>query len=171
MATFATLPYPTTDLTVSAGLYNDTGQIWNGSSYVALSTLADIAAWRALLVAAPELELDDATGAATYQTSDIAAAIAADQSCVVVFYSGAEPSPANAIAQQDGGIGALLDSPDVIDGKTLRQTLQYIAASAAGLLSGAGTGTELFKGLDKSTSRLEATVDADGNRSAITYDP
>lgn len=103
MATYATLPYPTTDLTVWAGLYNDTGQIWNGSSYVALSTLADIAAWRALLIAAPELELDDATGVATYQTADIADAIAVDRSCSVVFYSGATPVPAGAMAQQDTG--------------------------------------------------------------------
>lgn len=173
MATYATLPYPTTDLTVSAGLYNDTGQIWNGTSYVALSTLADIATWRALLIAAPELELSDATGAATYQTADIADAIAADQSCVVVFYSGAEPAPADAIAQQDMGADAtmLLDLVDAIDGKTPREALQYIAAAASGKLRGAGTGEEIMKGLDGETDRLKSTVDADGNRSAVEYDP
>ncbi len=57
----------------------------------------------------------------------------------------------------------------LVDGKTLPAALQYIAASAAGQVSGAGTGTEVFLGLDGSTTRLTISADASGNRTAIVY--
>lgn len=66
-------------------------------------------------------------------------------------------------------IKVVIDAANSLDGKTLQEALRIIAAGAAGLSSGAGTGTETFKGLDKTTDRLTATVDAAGNRSAITY--
>ena len=56
-----------------------------------------------------------------------------------------------------------------IDGKTLKQALQYIAASTAGKVSGGGTGTEVFKGLDGSTTRLTVTTDSSGNRTSVVY--
>ena len=58
-----------------------------------------------------------------------------------------------------------------IDGKTPQQALQYIAAVCGGILSGAGTGTETVKGLDGVTDRAQFTVDASGNRTAVSYDP
>lgn len=57
----------------------------------------------------------------------------------------------------------------LVDGKTLRAALQIIAALAGGQVSGAGTGTETFKGLDGSTTRAVVTVDGSGNRTGITY--
>lgn len=56
-----------------------------------------------------------------------------------------------------------------IDGKTLPVAMHHIAAAAVGKLSGAGTGTEVMKGLDGTTTRITATVDSSGNRTAITY--
>lgn len=56
-----------------------------------------------------------------------------------------------------------------IDGKTPAQAMQIIAAAAAGKVSGAGTGTEVFKGLGGDTTRITVTVDDDGNRSEVTY--
>lgn len=66
---------------------------------------------------------------------------------------------------------ALLDRASAIDSKTVRQSLRYIAAVLAGKVSGAGTGTETFVGLDGTTERVEVTVDEDGNRSGVEYDP
>ena len=57
----------------------------------------------------------------------------------------------------------------LVDGKTLPNALEIIASACIGIISGAGTGTEVFKGLDKTTTRSTVTVDASGNRSAITY--
>lgn len=58
-----------------------------------------------------------------------------------------------------------------IDGKTPQEAMRYIAAICAGEVSGAGTGTETVLGLDGSTTRVVATVDGDGNRSDMSYDP
>jgi hypothetical protein len=57
----------------------------------------------------------------------------------------------------------------LVDGKTVPAALQYIAASTAGKISGAGTGTETFLGVDGATTRLTITVDASGNRSGVVY--
>jgi len=64
------------------------------------------------------------------------------------------------------------DSLDLItiDGKTFRAALRYIAATTGGVSSGAGTGTEEFKGLDGSTVRVSATMTGK-NRTAVAYDP
>lgn len=72
--------------------------------------------------------------------------------------------------ERDSIAAALLDLASAIDGKTPRQALRYMAAALAGRVSGAGTGTEVFKGLDESTTRITATVDSSGNRTDIAYD-
>lgn len=46
--------------------------------------------------------------------------------------------------------------------------LRLFAAVLTGKVSGAGTGTETFKGLDDSTDRVISTVDDDGNRTQVT---
>lgn len=63
---------------------------------------------------------------------------------------------------------ALLDR-NAIDGKSVRAALQIIAATTAGRLSGAQTGTEVFAGLDGVTPRVTVTVDATGNRTDVAY--
>jgi hypothetical protein len=57
----------------------------------------------------------------------------------------------------------------LVDGKTLPAALQIIGAVVGGKISGAGTGTETFIGLDAATTRVTVTVDGSGNRSAMTY--
>jgi hypothetical protein len=66
----------------------------------------------------------------------------------------------------------LLDlAAGVETGLTLRQALRLIAAAAAGKLSGAATTTIVIRNaVADSKDRITATVDADGNRSAITVD-
>ena len=62
-----------------------------------------------------------------------------------------------------------LASATFADGKSLAQAIQIIAAAVAGRVSGAGTGTETFLGMDEATPRVVVTVDSDGNRSDISY--
>jgi hypothetical protein len=67
---------------------------------------------------------------------------------------------------------ALLDRADAIEtGKTLRQAMRIMAAVLAGKVSGAGSGTETFKGLDGATTRAVVTTDADANRTNVVYSP
>jgi hypothetical protein len=72
-------------------------------------------------------------------------------------------------AERDATAAALLDLGNAIDGKTLRQALQIIASVLAGKVSGAGSGTETFRGLDDQHNRVVVTADISGNRSNVTY--
>ena len=53
---------------------------------------------------------------------------------------------------------------------TSDQVMKIMASALAGKVSGAGSGTETFKGLDGSTDRIVSTVDSSGNRTAVTVD-
>lgn len=64
---------------------------------------------------------------------------------------------------------ALLDRANAIDGQTVRAALRIVAAVVAGKVSGAGTETEVFKGLDGTTTRATVTADEDGNRTEVAY--
>lgn len=65
---------------------------------------------------------------------------------------------------------ALLDRSNGVEtGVTPRAYMRASGAAMAGKLSGAGTSTEVFVGMDGSTTRITATVDASGNRTAIAY--
>lgn len=65
----------------------------------------------------------------------------------------------------------LLDEQDIETGLTLRQALRLIAAATAGKVSGGGTSTITIRNaVADSDNRITATVDSNGNRSAITYD-
>jgi len=66
----------------------------------------------------------------------------------------------------------ILDATDGVEtGLTLRQALRVIAAATAGTVSGAETTTITFQNaLVGDTDRIIATVDSNGNRTAITLD-
>jgi hypothetical protein len=74
--------------------------------------------------------------------------------------------------ERDAVAAALLDlAAGVEAGLTVRQALRLALAALAGKLSGAGTTTEVFRNaVADSKPRITATVDASGNRSAITTD-
>ena len=66
---------------------------------------------------------------------------------------------------------ALLDlAAGVETNRTLRQALRLILAASAGKVSGAATTTVAIWDTNDSKDRITATVDADGNRSAVTLD-
>ncbi len=65
------------------------------------------------------------------------------------------------------GIDAIVD--EVIVGTyTMRQLLTVFASALAGKLSGGGTTTLTFRGINDASNVIVATVDANGNRSAVT---
>lgn len=73
-------------------------------------------------------------------------------------------SAANEIAD------ALLDRASAVDGYTTRQAMRLILAALAGKLSGAATTTVVIRDAADAKDRITATVDSDGNRSAVTLD-
>jgi hypothetical protein len=65
----------------------------------------------------------------------------------------------------------LLDEEDVETGLTMRKALRLIAAATAGKVSGAnGSTVTIRNAVADGKDRIVATVDASGNRTAITYD-
>lgn len=57
-----------------------------------------------------------------------------------------------------------------IDGYTFEESMKIQLGALGGKLSGAGTATEIIRAADDSKVRITATVDALGNRTAITLD-
>ena len=53
---------------------------------------------------------------------------------------------------------------------TLAESLRLHNAVLAGKVSGAGTGTEVFRDINDTKPRITATVDSSGNRTAIVID-
>lgn len=72
----------------------------------------------------------------------------------------------------DQNADALLDRADSIEvGLTLRQAMRLVAAAQAGKLSGAASSTNVFRNaVADDKDRITATVDGDGNRTAIAVD-
>lgn len=56
----------------------------------------------------------------------------------------------------------------IIETLTAEEMLRVMTSVLAGRVSGAGTGTETFVGIDGATNRVISTVDVDGNRTSIT---
>ena len=72
--------------------------------------------------------------------------------------------------ERDSIAAALLDLADGVETAiTLRNLCRAVGAALAGVLSGAATTTVTIKAIGNAgTTRITATVDADGNRSALT---
>lgn len=77
--------------------------------------------------------------------------------------------PSSIMFEQLGDAGAVWAY--LLDGSfTAAQIMKILAAVMGGKVSGAGTGTETFRNLPDTINRVVATVDANGNRTAITRD-
>lgn len=70
----------------------------------------------------------------------------------------------------DAGSGSNPWTEIIESGLSAAEILRIVAAALAGQVSGAGTGTETFKGLDGTTNRIVSTVDDDGNRTGVVVD-
>jgi hypothetical protein len=83
----------------------------------------------------------------------------------------AAPAAVGDIPTADANADALLDRANGVEtGITLRQSLRLALAALAGKLSGAATTTVTIRDANDAKARITATVDADGNRTAVTLD-
>lgn len=91
-------------------------------------------------------------------------------------YTGASVLDSNfvfgAVGEVEVDADALLDRADTVEvGLTLRGAFRLLASAMAGALSGAATTNVLIRNaVANSKTRIDATVDADGNRTAVTTD-
>lgn len=65
----------------------------------------------------------------------------------------------------------LTDANGVDTGYTLQAVMRLMASVLLGRLSGAGTGTEVFRDINNTKNRVTAVIDANKNRTSITLDP
>lgn len=83
----------------------------------------------------------------------------------------ASPAAVSDIPSANANADALLDRVNGVEsGYTLRQALRLMLSSMAAKLSGAATTTVTIRDVGDTKDRIVATVDADGNRSALTLD-
>lgn len=83
----------------------------------------------------------------------------------------AAPAATSDIPSANANADALLDRADGVEtGLTPRQAFRLVSAVLFGKVSGAGTGTEVFRDFGDTKARITATVDSSGNRTAITRD-
>ena len=81
------------------------------------------------------------------------------------------PVGASLSADIAGVPNALLDETNGVETSyTLRQSLRLILASVVAKLSGAATTTVTIRDINDTKNRITATVDASGNRTAVTAD-
>lgn len=130
-----------------------------------LSTLDAPAVRSALGLASANL---DTQLAATYDAIDTE---------VAAIKAKTDNLPATPAAAGDGmtltnaGIDAIFDRANGVEtGYTLRQALRLMASALLGELSGAATTTIVIRDMGDSKTRITATVDPDGNRSALSLD-
>ena len=89
----------TTGLTLKALILGgDRSKRWDGSAFVAISSVAD-ADWVTGMVSVAEEQTSDATATAIY-TADFPTAITASAEYMILFYSGASPTPGQAALGQ-----------------------------------------------------------------------
>lgn len=102
--------------------------------------------------------------------------LAADQSAVTVgtVNTVTNPVTAGTVTDKTGyalsaaGVDAVLN--DTIEGAyTARQVLCAMASVLAGRVTGGGTTTITFRDLSNTVNRVSETVDANGNRSSVTF--
>ena len=70
----------------------------------------------------------------------------------------------------EGLAASLLDSEEIETGYTMRESLRLILSALVGKLSGAATTTVSIRDINDTVDRIVATVDSNGNRSAVTKD-
>lgn len=93
-----------------------------------------------------------------------------EEYCVHISHAGM--APVTRTVELYRGIDMLLDAANTIEtGLTVRGALRLALAALAGKLSGAGSGTEVYRNaVGDSKDRITATVTSAGNRTAITTD-
>lgn len=82
----------------------------------------------------------------------------------------AAPAAVGDIPTSNQNADALLDRAAAVDTYTIRQILRLFGASLLGQVAGAATTTITAKAADASKTRITATVDANGNRTAVVLD-
>lgn len=143
------------------------------TNYTGSSDTCEVDAWATtpsgtityVILAAPPASATSLPAVNVTQIAGDAVSTTAAQIGVNVVSASADAIDAAALA--DDAVDAILD--EVVEGSTtLRQLLRGFASALLSKVSGGGTTTVTFRDIGDTKNRIVATVDEDGNRSAIT---
>lgn len=172
-----------------------------GAGLTALATAAELAkvpksdstvTWNATALASIQQEATDALNAydpptnaemeartllaASYATAAGVSAVETDTQDIqgrlpAALVGGRMDATVDATGMESGAIDAILDDTIGDSTLTVRQALRVLVAGMAGKLSGAASTTITIRNVADTANVVVATVDADGNRSAVTVTP
>ena len=116
-------------------------------------------------VAAELVTYDAATGTEFATLNNLASSDIAAELATYDAATGTELSALNNLADSDV-LGYTLET-----GYTVAQALKLMGSALAGKTSGGGTTSIIFRDLADGANRITATVDSDGDRTAVTLNP
>ena len=172
----------TSSAQIGVNVVNAAGTAWNsgaiGAATLATDTITSTKI-AANAIGASELAADAVTeiqsGLAT--AADLATVAGYIDAEVAAIKAKTDTLPASPAATGDiptasQNADALLDRADAIEsGLTLRKALRLISSLLGGKITGANSGTEVFRNaVADSKDRVTVTVDGHGNRSAVATD-
>jgi len=112
---------------------------------------------------------DDVITAAKFDESTAFPLKSADTGATQVARVGADGDTLETLSDE---IAAKMATAENIEGTyTLKDAIRIILAFAAGKVSGGGTSSIKFRSTGDDVDRIQATVDASGNRTAVTLNP
>jgi hypothetical protein len=151
----------------------------NGGAATAI-TLATLAAANSAWSSGGFKEVDAANMPGVYRLDIPDAAVASGSESVVVTLKGVTGMAQVSLEVQLSAIDmqdttqiptSVMDLSNGVETSwTLRQAMRIILSAMAGKASGLGTTTAAFRDMADAKSRISATVDSNGNRTAVTLD-
>jgi hypothetical protein len=165
----STTPANTLDVTAGGCAGIDWGNLENEAASVALTNT---------VISAVGGAVGSVTGAVGSVTGNVGGNVVGSVASVVAAVttdadsrtaSKADVSGLATPAQVNAQMLDVLSVDTLVANQTIVESLRRIGALTSGKVTGAGTGTETFKDYAESASTIVITVDASGNRSAITY--
>ncbi len=178
--TIVLYPEEAGDIRVNVTQFGSTNGTFSGGRPEVNTTHAAGTAWGSGAITAGSIGADAFTAAkfAADVTTELQSGLAT-ASAVSTLQTSVDDVPTNAelataldpLPTAAENAAALMDLSNGIETSiTPRQAMRLMLAAMAGKVSGAGTTTVVIRNVGDSKDRITATVDADGNRSAVTTD-
>lgn len=167
----------TTGRTCYAQVWNNVGQIYNTAS-------AAFQAYATANIADYDIAATEQGTASGIYVASMPAVAAGVYGVVAKERAGGSPAESDTVVGEgdilwDGSIVGLSLTPTGVDGIldedvegafSLRESMRLANSANAGKLSGASTANVLIRDVADTKNRINATVDSNGNRTAITLD-
>ena len=158
-----------TEIQSGLALAADLQDVEDKIDVIATDTTTEIPATPATLATSAALAtVDTNVDSVLADTNEIQAELADGGRTDLLIDSIVDATTATGVLLKDAAIEAIFNDVVVTGTYTFAQLMKIMASALAGKLSGGGSTTLTFKSVDGASDVIVATVDANGNRSAVT---